>query len=119
MSLPVILVVEDEPILRMAAVDMVEAAGFDTLEAANAAQALDILERRIDIHLVFTDIDMPPGLDGLALASLIRDRWPPVHVIVTSGHTTPPQGSLPRGMIFFPKPYQEQDVVAAMQSLAA
>lgn len=77
----IVLVVEDEPLLRMAAIDMVESAGFEAVEAADATQAVEILQSRMDICIVFTDIDMPRGIDGLRLAALIRDRWPPIHVI--------------------------------------
>lgn len=80
----VVLVVEDEPILRMTAVDMVEDAGFEAVEAADATEAIRILERRLDIRIVFTDIDMPRGIDGMKLAALIRDRWPPIEIILTS-----------------------------------
>ncbi|TPE45658.1 response regulator [Amaricoccus solimangrovi] len=118
-SPPVVLVVEDDPLLRLAAVDFVEDAGFAVLEAANAAEALAILESRFDIRVVFTDIDMPPGMDGLILAAVIQDRWPPVRVIVTSGHIQPPAASLPRGGVFFSKPYREDEVVAAMRRMAA
>lgn len=116
---PIVLVVEDEPLLRMAAVDMVEAAGFEAVEAADATEAVAILESRLDITIVFTDIDMPGGLDGLRLAALVRDRWPPIHVIITSGHTTPPHGSLPVDMVFYSKPYREPDVVTTMKRMAA
>lgn len=115
----IILVVEDEPLLRMAAIDMIEAAGFEAMEAADATQAVDILQSRMDISIVFTDIDMPGGIDGLRLAAVIRDRWPPIHVIITSGHTKPPKGSLPSDMVFFSKPYREDEVIATMMRMAA
>jgi CheY-like chemotaxis protein len=82
----VVLVVEDEPLLRLMAVTMVENAGFAPIEAANADQAVRILESRTDIRIVFTDIDMPGSMDGMKLAACIRDRWPPVEIILTSGH---------------------------------
>ncbi len=115
----IILVVEDEPLLRMAAIDMVESAGFTAMEAADATQAVEILQSRTDISIVFTDIDMPGGIDGLRLAAAIRNRWPPIHVIITSGHTKPPRGSLPSDMVFFSKPYRENEVVATMMRMAA
>ena len=83
-----VLVIEDEPILRMAALDMVEEAGFDPIGATDATDATDairILESHHDIRIVFTDVDMPRGVDGLKLAAFIRERWPPIHIIVTSG----------------------------------
>lgn len=117
--LPVVLIVEDELLLRMAAVGFVEHAGFEALEAAGATQAVAILESRTDIRVVFTDIDMPPGMDGLRLAAAIRDRWPPIHIILTSGHVRPPASKLPRGSVFFSKPYREDEVVATMKRMAA
>lgn len=114
----IILVVEDEPILRMSAVDMVEEAGFEAVEAADATQAVEILERRLDIRIVFTDIDMPRGIDGMKLAAIIRERWPPIEIILTSGHHDTKDIDLPQRSLFFPKPYNEKDVVAAMHSMA-
>jgi CheY-like chemotaxis protein len=110
----VVLIVEDEPLLRMMAVDMVEAAGFAAVEAADASDAVDILERRTDIRIVFTDIDMPRGLDGIRLAALIRDRWPPIEIIITSGHEEPDPSHLPDRSVFFRKPYRHDQVVAEL-----
>lgn len=114
----VVLVVEDEPLLRLAAVDMVEEAGFEAVEAADAVEAIGILESRPDIRLVFTDIDMPPGLDGLRLAALIRDRWPPIELILTSGKTRPRQQEMPARGVFFSKPFRAEQVIAEMRRMA-
>lgn len=114
---PVVLIVEDEPLLRIMAVDMVEEAGFEAVEATDATQAVEILERRTDIRIVLTDIDMPRGMDGMKLAACIRDRWPPIEIIITSGK--PPPGDLPARGIFFSKPFREEEVVAAMRRMAA
>lgn len=114
-----VLVVEDEPILRMAAVDMLEDAGFDVVEAADATEAVAILEKRTDIRVVFTDIDMPRGVDGLKLAALVRHRWPPIKIIVTSGHVVPPESAMPAGSLFFAKPYRHADVVGAVRRFSA
>ncbi len=114
----VILIVEDEPLLRMAAVDMVEDAGFEAVEAADATEAVRILETRMDIRIVFTDIDMPRGMDGMKLAACIRRRWPPIMIILTSGHHSAPHVQMPAHSIFFPKPYKERDVVAAFRRFA-
>ena len=116
---PVILVVEDEPLLRLNAVDMVEEAGFEAVEAADATEAVAILEKRLDIRIIFTDIDMPRGIDGVKLAALVRDRWPPIEIIVTSGHIAPRQQDLPARALFFAKPFKEKEVVEAMWKLAA
>lgn len=112
---PIVLVVEDEPILRMAAVDMVENAGFEAIEATDATQAVEILQSRLDIRIVFTDIDMPRGMDGMKLAAIIRDRWPPIEIILTSGHIEGRDVELPARSVFFSKPYDEKVVVSAMQ----
>ncbi len=97
----IILVVEDEPLLRIAAVDMVESAGFEAVEAADATEAVRILEARSDIRIVFTDIDMPRGMDGMKLAACIRDRWSPIMIILTSGYMDAP---CPIAACFFPSP---------------
>ena len=86
-SRPCVLVVEDEIFCRFHAVDLVEAAGYRAIEASNADEAIAILEARKDIRIVFTDIDMPGSMDGLKLARAIRDRWPPIELILTSGQS--------------------------------
>lgn len=116
---PVVLVVEDESLLRMMAVDLVEEAGFEALEAADADEAVRILESRLDIRLVFTDIQMPGSIDGLKLAACVRDRWPPVHIIVTSGHIARDDATLPEAAEFIEKPYQPRAVAAMMQRMMA
>lgn len=111
----VVLVVEDEPLQRMMAIDMVEEAGFTAMEAVNASEAERILENCSDIRLVFSDIDMPRGIDGMQLAARIRDRWPPIHIILTSGHVMRRDVVMPSGAIFFPKPYRPAEVVAQIR----
>src|SRR5580658_7383057 len=85
MKKPVVLVVEDEVIIRMNIVQVAEDSGYDVLEAANADEAIEILESRNDICAVFTDIIMPGSMDGLRLVRAIRGRWPPIQIIVSSG----------------------------------
>lgn len=116
---PVVLVVEDEPIMRMMAADMVEDAGFEAVEAADATEAVAILERRPDIRILFTDIGMPRGVDGMKLAAMVRDRWPPIEIIVTSGEFTEETVTLPSRGVFFAKPYRHEAVTAVMRSMAA
>jgi CheY-like chemotaxis protein len=116
---PIVLVVEDEPILRMTAADMVEAAGLTALEAKDADDAIRILETRADIRIVFTDIDMSRGFDGLRLAALIRDRWPRIEIILTSGKGRPEQHRMPARGVFFGKPFREEEIVAEMHRMAA
>jgi CheY-like chemotaxis protein len=115
----VVLVVEDELLIRLHAVEMIEEAGFEAVEAANADEAIRILESREDISIVFTDIHMPGSIDGLKLAHAVRDRWPPIKIIVTSGHAAVQQGALPAGGRFFSKPYQPSEIAQALYELAA
>ncbi len=116
---PIVLVVEDEPLLRMMAIDLVENAGFEAVEAADADEAVAILETRTDIRIVFTDIDMPGSMDGMKLAAAVRDRWPPIDIIVVSGHVLLSEGDLPDRSVFFSKPYDWQKVTATLHRMAA
>ena len=113
----VVLIVEDEFLIRMDAVDMIRAAGFDVVEAANADEAILILEDRPDITVVFTDIHMPGSMDGLKLAAAIRGRWPPIKIVATSGRAKVTDGDLPRGSRFLPKPYSVREIVGALFEL--
>lgn len=115
----VVLVVEDDPLLRMNAVDMIEDAGFEALEAPDADVAISVLEARTDIRLIFTDIDMPGSMDGLALAHAVADRWPPVRIIATSGHFKVSETDLPTGGKFIPKPYRQHQLVDVLSGLSA
>lgn len=117
-SRPTVLVVEDEPLMRMHAVSLVADAGFDTLEASNADEAIAILEARKDIRVVFTDINMPGSMDGLRLAHAIRRRWPPIELILTSGDFQVDEDELPRRGRFLPKPYAAAEVISALNDLA-
>jgi CheY-like chemotaxis protein len=114
----VVLVVEDEPLLRLMAAALVRDAGFEASEASNADEAVSVLESRNDIRIVFTDIDIPGSMDGIKLASCIRDRWPPVEIIVTSGHFTANDVKLPARRLFFGKPYDPLEIGKAMRELA-
>jgi CheY-like chemotaxis protein len=113
---PVVLVVEDETLLRLNAVDIIQEAGFDTLEAPNAEEAIEILQARSDIRIVFTDVNMPGSMDGLKLASAIRKRWPPVDLIVTSGQLVPSEDELPARGHFIAKPYEARQLVDRLKS---
>lgn len=112
-----VLVVEDETFIRMDAVELLRAAGFDILEATNADQAIQMLERHLDIRLMFTDIDMPGSMNGLKLAGAVRDRWPPVRIIATSGHFNVQAGDLPADARFIRKPYQPAQIISAVREL--
>jgi CheY-like chemotaxis protein len=116
---PIILVVEDDPIIRMGAVQLVVDAGFGVLEADSADEAIRILEARSDVHLVFTDVGMPGTMDGIRLAHYIRRRWPPVKLIVASGKAIVDENDLPAGARFFPKPYSDGTIIGAMTAMLA
>ena len=116
---PVILIVEDESLLRMNAAEMIGDAGFDVVEAGNADEAIAILEARPDIRVVFTDIQMPGSMDGLKLAQFVRGRWPPIRIVATSGFVNVGKGDLPEGSRFLPKPYRPAQIVAALRELTA
>ncbi|HKO73096.1 MAG TPA: response regulator [Bradyrhizobium sp.] len=114
---PVILIVEDEFLIRMATADAIRDAGFEVVEAASAEIAIGILESRSDIRVVFTDIHMPGSMDGAKLAHAIKDRWPPVHLIATSGRVGLGDLDLPFGTLVLPKPYLPAQVARALRTL--
>ena len=116
---PVILIVEDEALLRLTTIGTLEDAGYQVLEARDADEAIAILEKRSDIRLVFTDIQMPGAMDGLKLAAFIRDRWPPVKLVLTSGNFRPEAGSLPEGARFILKPYSENNLIELLHTSLA
>ena len=116
---PVVLAVEDEPLILMIAVDMISDAGFDPVWATNADEAIEILESRNDIRVIFTDINMPGSMDGLKLARAVRGRWPPIKIIVTSGFSGGERKLLPEGSQFIPKPYNAGQISDALHGLAA
>jgi CheY-like chemotaxis protein len=117
---PAVLVVEDEPLMLMDAVELVTEAGFEAIAAKNADDAIRILENRSDIRVVFTDVNMPGSMDGIRLAHAVRNRWPPIEIIVTSGLTVANvQELLPERGIFFPKPYTPAQIAGALHKLAA
>jgi CheY-like chemotaxis protein len=113
----VVLVVEDEMLLRMRAVDMVEDAGFISIEAVDADQAIAILESRSDIALLFTDIQMPGTMDGLKLAHAVHERWPPIKIILVSGQLKLASADIPADSHFFGKPLAASEMIAEMRNL--
>ena len=117
-SKPLVLVVEDEPILRIANVALIEDLGYATVEAADASEALEILEHRVDIRIVFTDIDMPGGMSGTMLAAAIRERWPPIDIILTSGATIPAAELVPERGLFLEKPVSDRSIERALNNFA-
>jgi YesN/AraC family two-component response regulator len=114
---PAILIVEDELLVRLGAAQTIEAAGFEVIQAANADEAIRILEYRSDIRVVFTDVEMPGSMDGLKLAHAVRNRWPPIKLVVTSGHVEVAEQDLPQGGRFFAKPYDLKKITDTLREL--
>ncbi len=114
---PNVLIVEDEMILRMRAIDIVEDAGFNPVEAVNADQAISILESRSDISLLLTDIQMPGSIDGLKLAHAVHDRWPSIKIILVSGQVKPSDAERPANSRFLGKPLGVDQMIAELQDM--
>jgi two-component sensor histidine kinase len=114
---PTVLVVEDEMMLRLRAVDIVEDAGFSPLQAVNADEALALLESHADIKLLFTDIQMPGSMDGLKLAHAVHERWPAIKIILVSGQVTLDEGERPADSRFFGKPMKAKHMIAELQEM--
>jgi CheY-like chemotaxis protein len=112
-----VLVVEDEPITRMDVVEQLEEGGFRVFEAPNADKAIKILEENPVISVLFTDVDMPGSMDGLKLAAAVRDRWPPIKIVVASGLRKINLDALPVNSRFFSKPYNVNEIAATMRSM--
>jgi CheY-like chemotaxis protein len=114
---PVVLVVEDEMLLRMRVVDMVEDAGYLSVEAVDADEALGILKSRSDIALLFTDIQMPGSMNGLELAHAVHAHWPPIKIILASGQLHLSSCDIPQDSRFFGKPLRSSEMIAEMQDM--
>lgn len=114
----VILIVEDDTLLRMHAAEIIDEAGFEVVEAPGADDAIRHLEARPDIAIVFTDIDMPGSMNGLSLAHAVADRWPSIGIVATSGHFKVQDGDLPAGGLFVAKPYRSQQIISTLRKLA-
>lgn len=112
----VALVVEDSEIIRMGAVDWYDLPATRRLKRATPTR-LFVSWSRVDIDLVFTDVQMPGTMDGIKLSHYIRDRWPPVKLIVASGKAILEESSLPEGSRFFPKPYSDHAIADAMAGM--
>jgi two-component sensor histidine kinase/FixJ family two-component response regulator len=114
---PIVLIVEDEMVLRMRAVDIVEDAGFLAVEAVSADEAIQVLETRDDISLLFTDIQMPGSMDGLKLAYAVHTRWPHIKIILVSGEVAVTDADKPTDSRFFPKPLEIQQMILELQQM--
>jgi CheY-like chemotaxis protein len=113
----VVLVVEDEMLLRMRAVDMVEDAGYVPVEAVDADEALTILQSRSDIALLFSDIQMPGSMSGLQLALAVHERWPRIKIILASGQLKLSQSEIPENSRFFGKPLDSVEMIAEIREM--
>lgn len=114
---PVVLVIEDEILVRMDAIAAIETAGFEVIDASDADMAIAILKQRNDIRLIFTDVQMPGSMDGIKLAHFVRSRWPPIKIIATSGYPKIKEQDLPEGSRFLTKPYAAADLASAINQL--
>ena len=116
---PVVLIVEDELLLRMDAIDVIVSAGFEVVEAGDADEAINVLESRCDVTVVFTDIQMPGSMDGLKLVRAVRGRWPPIKIIATSGLVDVGEKDLPEGGRFLRKPSGPGELACVLRELTA
>ena len=89
--------------------------GHRVIATFDADAAIEVLERVRDIQLVITDINMPGSIDGLRLAAAIRDRWPPIYLIVVTGFAPPKRNELPRDSLFIAKPYGAVEILSAVR----
>jgi CheY-like chemotaxis protein len=113
----VALIVEDDSLLRELAAELLDDAGFVALEAADAEQAIAVLEVRSDVAAIFTDINLPGLMDGLQLAHVVRERWPAIKIVIASGRVRPQRSELPPGSVFLEKPYRGAAVIAHLHDL--
>jgi CheY-like chemotaxis protein len=114
---PLVLLVEDEPLVRMLGADVLEEAGFEVVEAFNGDEALVVLEARPDIRVLFTDVNMPGSLDGLDLARLVHERRPDIKLLIASGQVRLSQDEIPDAGRFLPKPYAPDAVIREVRGL--
>ncbi|WP_432254392.1 response regulator [Limimaricola sp. AA108-03] len=115
---PAVLVVEDEPLIRMEAIDMMEEAGFRVFDAGSADEAVALMERHEEIGILFTDVDMPGAMNGLGLAAHVRDHWPQVFIVIASGVINIDTTALPEGCSVYPKPYPTNQILAELKRVA-
>lgn len=112
-----VMVVEDDPLVRMHGIDIFEEAGFTVIEADNADEALVMLVDGAEIHLLFSDIDMPGSIDGMDLARIVYGRWPAIRLLVTSGYHRVSEADVPGSGKFVRKPWQAGAILAGVDSL--
>jgi CheY-like chemotaxis protein len=110
-----ILIVEDEVLTSEYLEFILRQAGYEAVTTASADEAIAVLEHRDDVHLVITDINLPGIMDGLKLAAAVKERWPPINIIVVTGYSAPGSDEIPAGSLFVAKPYNAQKMVAAVR----
>jgi CheY-like chemotaxis protein len=108
---PVVLIVEDEPLVRELEADILVGAGFRLLEAKTADEAFELLRRGAEVQVVFTDVDMPGSINGFEFARLVHQGWPEIPIVVSSGKMRPGGRDLPPNAIFIAKPYRPAELV--------
>ena len=111
------LVVDDEALVRFDLAQSLEAEGYKTFEAGDAAKAIAIMEANPEIRVVFTDIQMPGTMDGLALSHYVRKRWPPTIIVVSSGRCSPREDEMASDSRFLPKPYGPQALISVLHDI--
>lgn len=113
-----VLLVEDEPLIRLFIAELLEEAGFRVIEAANAAEALILLEAGLNVDVLLTDVDMPIGCNGFELAKKVHESWPKAEILIMSGRQWPADGDLPPGAAFLAKPCPNEAIVSHVHSAA-
>ena len=111
-SKPTILVVDDEPLLRMDLAALLEDAGYQVLEVADAGAAIVLLQSARGIRMLLTDVHIPGEFNGVELAHLVAERWPAIGIVIMSGVARPKAASLPRHAAFISKPFDAATALA-------
>lgn len=114
----IVLLVEDEPLVRLVAADILVDANFRVIEASNSEEALTVLRAGVKVDVLLSDVEMPPGLNGYELARHTHERWPMVEILITSGREWPREGDLPPGAAFLAKPCPSETLVSYVRSAA-
>jgi len=114
---PVVLLVEEEPSSRDALVAHLSEGGYEVIEASDSDRALAVLRSRKDIGAVVTDAHVPGRIDGYELARRVRETWPAIATVMTSGHSDPSSGPVPEGAAFVAKPYALEHLLPTLARL--
>ena len=117
-SLGVVLLVEDQPLVRLMTADLLLEANFRVIEAADAEEALRVLKAEVAVDVLLSDVEMPPGINGYDLASQVHRHWPWVEILIMSGREWPRENDLPPGAVFLAKPFSNAKLLAHVQAAA-